>query len=577
MRKVHYCIILAVLAILPSCSNKEELAEPQSPRRLRGVLEATTDDLVTRAYAKENLSLYWNQNDYITVFPQTVKKEQWYYDGLSGSTDGYFYPATEGGEGGLGGQAGEFNDEAAEYYYAIYPYHSYHSIDYDGTMMLYYPPVQQYNSNGIGVSPILVSRGKDMNLFFKHAAGYLGFHLYGSGVSVSSISITSNNGEPLSGFPYVGFDDDEVPTVSFYGHEVDSPSCTIKYEPAIELGTSSDVNDCKIFWISLPPVTLMKGYTLTVKDISGREFVFKSTKTRTIKRKVFQQFTPIEVVFEEAVVHVQSVSLDKTELNLNVGENTTLIAAVMPENADDKAVTWSSSNTSVATVDDDGTVSAVAAGSAVITATTADGGKIATCIVTVTPATVAVESVSLDKTSLSLVVGDTETITATVNPDNASNKTVNWSSSSTAVATVDANGNITAVAVGTAVIIASTVDGGKTAFCTVTVTASAAVPVQSVSLNKTELSLNVGESVTLTATVLPENADNKAVTWSSSDAAVATVDSNGKVSAVAAGSAVITVKTTDGEKTATCTVTVIADKDPNHAGDPVEIEEGGDL
>ena len=125
-------------------------------------------------------------------------------------------------------------------------------------------------------------------------------------------------------------------------------------------------------------------------------------------------------------------------------------------------------------------------------------------------------------------------------------------------------------------ITVTTTDGGKTATCTVTVT-NPAVPVQSVSLNKTELSLNVGESVTLTATVLPDNADNKAVTWSSSDAAVATVDSNGKVSAVAAGSAVITVKTTDGEKTATCTVTVIADKDPNHAGDPVEIEEGGDL
>ena len=252
------------------------------------------------------------------------------------------------------------------------------------------------------------------------------------------------------------------------------------------------------------------------------------------------------------------------------------MATVLPSNATDKSISWSSSNTGIATVDNNGKVTAVAAGSAVITVTTTDGGKTATCTVTVTNPAIPVQSVSLDKTSLSLNVGENSTLLATVLPANADNKAVTWSSSNTAIATVDASGKVTAVAAGSAVITVTTTDGGKTATCTVTVT-NPAVPVQSVSLNKTELSLNVGESMTLTATVLPENADNKAVTWSSSDAAVATVDSNGKVSAVAAGSAVITVKTTDGEKTATCTVTVIADKDPNHAGDPVEIEEGGDL
>lgn len=276
------------------------------------------------------------------------------------------------------------------------------------------------------------------------------------------------------------------------------------------------------------------------------------------------------------VVPVTGVQLGSSSLSLEVGGSANLMATVLPSNATDKSVSWSSSNSGVAIVDNNGKVTAVAAGSAVITVTTTDGGKTATCTVTVTNPAIPVQSVSLDKTTLNLNVGENSTLVATVLPANADNQAVTWSSSNTAIATVDASGKVTAVAAGSAVITVTTTDGGKTATCTVTVT-NPAVPVQSVSLNKTELSLNVGESVTLTATVLPENADNKAVTWSSSDAAVATVDSNGKVSAVAAGSAVITVKTTDGEKTATCTVTVIADKDPNHAGDPVEIEEGGDL
>ena len=151
-----------------------------------------------------------------------------------------------------------------------------------------------------------------------------------------------------------------------------------------------------------------------------------------------------------------------------------------------------------------------------------------------------------------------------------------WTSSSSSTATVDANGKVTAVAPGLAVIIVTTVDGGKVATCAVTVT-NPAVPVQSVSLDKTTLSLNVGDNATLVANVLPENADDKTVTWSSSNTAVATVDANGKVTAVAAGEAVITVTTTDGAKTATCTVTVTADKDPNQAGDPIEIEEEGEF
>ena len=168
-------------------------------------------------------------------------------------------------------------------------------------------------------------------------------------------------------------------------------------------------------------------------------------------------------------VSVTGVTLDKDSLTLTEGNTAQLTATVKPDNATNKNVTWESSNTSVATVDATGEVTAIGAGTATITVTTEDGNKTATCAVTVTAATVSVTGVSLDKTELSLTVGGTEALTATVAPDNATDKTVTWTSSNPSVAKVE-NGVVTALARGTAVITATAVDGsGASASCTVTV------------------------------------------------------------------------------------------------------------
>ena len=167
-----------------------------------------------------------------------------------------------------------------------------------------------------------------------------------------------------------------------------------------------------------------------------------------------------------------------------------------------------------------------------------------------------VTEVKLDKTSLTLDVGESDTLTATITPSNATDKSVTWESSDTNIATVDANGKVTAVAPGTATITVTTVDQSKTATCEVTVTA-ATVPVTGVTLNKTSTSLYVGDTETLTATVEPSDATNKNVTWSSDDTSVATVDASGLVTALARGTAVITATAADGNgANATCTVTV---------------------
>lgn len=254
---------------------------------------------------------------------------------------------------------------------------------------------------------------------------------------------------------------------------------------------------------------------------------------------------------------VTGVKLDKTSLDMSVGETVKLTATVEPSDADNKGVSWKSSASDVATVDNNGNVNAVKAGTATITVTTKDGEKTAACQVTVNPAYVPVTGVTLNKTSLTLVKGSEETLVATVLPGDASNKKVSWKSSNTNVATVDDNGKVTALIVGTATITVTTDEGNKTATCELTVT-PATVAVTSVSLNKTSLTLTEGNSETLTATVQPTNATNKYVNWSTSDASVATVNSYGVVTAVKAGTATIKVKTADGNKTATCTVTVNA-------------------
>ena len=254
-------------------------------------------------------------------------------------------------------------------------------------------------------------------------------------------------------------------------------------------------------------------------------------------------------------IPVQSVTLDKTTLELDEGETVTLHATVLPENAADKTVTWTSSNPSVVTVDQSGKVTALYGGTAIISAKAGD--RTATCTVTVrTP----VESVILDRNSLELKEGETTMLHAYVLPWNATDKTVTWTSSDPSVATVDQDGKVTALTEGTATVTAQAAD--KTASCAVTVKKSV-VPVESVTLNTNILELKEGDTATLHATVSPWNATDQTVTWTSSNPSVASVDQNGKVTALQEGTAVITAKA--GDKTATCSVTV---KKVINPGDP---------
>ncbi len=264
-----------------------------------------------------------------------------------------------------------------------------------------------------------------------------------------------------------------------------------------------------------------------------------------------------EMTFTTKAIAVTGVSLSKTSLTMTEGDTQTLTATITPSNASNKNVTWTSSNSTVASVDASGNVTALKAGTATITVRTSDGGYTSQCSITVNAKVYPVTGISLSKTSLTMTEGDTQTLTATITPSNASNKNVTWTSSNSSVASVDANGNVTALKAGTSTITVRTNDGGYTSQCSITVNAKV-YPVTGVSLSKTSLTMTEGDTQTLTATITPSNASNKSVSWTSSNSTVASVDANGKVTALKAGTATITVRTSDGGYTSQCSITVNA-------------------
>ena len=257
-------------------------------------------------------------------------------------------------------------------------------------------------------------------------------------------------------------------------------------------------------------------------------------------------FSPKAALAKFPAVEVTEIILSQSAITIEEGSTLALTATVNPDYATDKTVTWSSSDADVA-IAVKGVVVGLAQGTATITAKAGD--KEATCVVTVVKKAIAVRSIELDQTEVTVEEGDTLTLTATVNPDNADDKTVTWKSSNTDVAIVN-DGVVIALTPGTATITATA--GGKTATCVITVE-ERFIPVTEVILSHTEVTLNVGDKLELTATVLPEDATKKTVTWKSSSSKVASIRKS-VVTAVAEGTAIITAKAGDIE--ATCVITV---------------------
>lgn len=247
-----------------------------------------------------------------------------------------------------------------------------------------------------------------------------------------------------------------------------------------------DAADRSVTWsVNGDAVTLGGSNSDSTRTVTAQK---GGTATVTVKANDGSNVSQsIEItVTDDTPVPVTGVSLNKNTLSLTVGGKDTLIATVAPTNASNQKVSWSTSSDKIASVDSNGNVTAVAQGSATITATTEDGKKTATCTVTVTASTVATTGVKLNKSTAAVNVNGTTQLTATVEPSTATNKNVTWKSSNTGIATVDSNGKVTGKAVGEATITVTTADGGKTATCKVTVSkGSVATITYTVAVDKT--------------------------------------------------------------------------------------------
>lgn len=247
------------------------------------------------------------------------------------------------------------------------------------------------------------------------------------------------------------------------------------------------------------------------------------------------------------IIEVEKIELSSESIKLEIGEKTKIGAKIFPNNATYKEIVYKSSDESIVLVDNNGNIEAKKAGKVEITVTDLRGKVESKCIVeVVNPIT----SISLNKTSLSLDIGQKESLKATISPSNASNKELIWKSSDESIVIVE-KGTLIAKKVGKATITVTDITGNVKAKCQVEVLA----PVSSISINPMALTMELGEVKTLGVTISPANASNKSVTWSSSNNNIATVN-NGKVTPKKTGTVTITAKSSNG-KTATSIITIV--------------------
>jgi uncharacterized protein YjdB len=311
--------------------------------------------------------------------------------------------------------------------------------------------------------------------------------------------------------------------------------------------------------------------TITPKNLSGITLQWKSSNESVVKivensaltatiqgiaggHAVISAINQDNVVVGYCDVTVQqpvtSIVLSETAVTVNLTQKTLqLRATVYPDNAANKEVVWSTTDTSKATVDANGLVTLVKPGTVTVIATSKDNAAaVAYCTLTIQ---IPVVSIALDETTKTMYVGESARMSYVILPANASNNAVTWVSTNTSVITVDSAGKVTAKGVGTAVIILRTSDGGYASYCTITVKLIATT----VKFDVAKLSLKTGEYYVLKTTLTPKGSTDNDLTWESSDTKVATVDAEGKVIGKSAGTCIIMARTEAGG-VAYCTVTV---------------------
>ncbi|MBW9170430.1 Ig-like domain-containing protein [Clostridium estertheticum] len=288
-----------------------------------------------------------------------------------------------------------------------------------------------------------------------------------------------------------------------------------------------------------------------VTPMSGGSAVITATSTYDKTKKSTCNVT-VNGPITDTKIHATGITLKPKQLDLKDGTPYTLTQVITPTNAVNKAVIWSSSNESVATVSDKGIVTPISTGTTLIMVTTVDRGNVDGCVVNVTKKDVT--GVILSSNYATLKIKSTLTLKPEIVPSKATNQTIIWSSGNEDVAKVSDTGIVTAITSGSAGIIGRTVDGDYSVYCLVYVPEV----LDNITLSQNSLKFDLGGATTvLSAKIMPDNFSLKDITWTSSNYNIADVDSNGRVTPKAGGNAIITATSVyDKTKKATCSVTV---------------------
>lgn len=358
---------------------------------------------------------------------------------------------------------------------------------------------------------------------------------YGKTVITASINGTSASCIVTVSADYVSLNSISLNTSTMNVLVGDTETLNVSFNP-------SNASNKSVVWTSS---------NNSIASVSGGKVIGKKVGVAIVTASVSDKSVTCVINVVDKI-SLNNISISKSSLSMKEGESQKLSVNYYPSNATNKKVSFSSSNTKVVVVDNNGNVTAKGVGSAMITVVSNDGGHVDQCSVVVEAISKNVVSISLDKNELELKVGEEGTVKYVINPSYAENKNVTWESSNKKIATVK-DGVITAVSPGEAEIKVITEDGNKEAICKVNVVA---LPIESISFKNEELTVFIGSETELEIISIPDGSVLENPIWTSSDEKVATV-SDGVVLAKSFGSTSVSVSNEDGSISAEIVINVI--------------------
>ena len=284
-RLFQYCL-LTLLAF--SCvKEQQEIIPTTADESVFYAMIETAGDPETRVYVDDKLRVLWNSNDRVSIFNKYTYNQEYRFSGEDGDNAGSFYKV----------QNDEFvTGNPLGFVFSVYPYQESTKIDNDGQITVILPATQSYRENSFGQEAnTMISVTEDNQLLFKNLCGYLSVKLYGDNVTVGSISLKGNNNEPLSGKAFVTASVGNAPSMSFDASA--TSEITLSFDSPITLGATTET--ATSFWLVVPPTTFSKGITLTVKDKQNGVFEKSTTKSLAISRNMLSKMSPLEVSIAE--------------------------------------------------------------------------------------------------------------------------------------------------------------------------------------------------------------------------------------------------------------------------------------